>query len=135
MCECGCGEMVPYEILDIDGKVMVVEIYRGCEDCDTGLMVSLNLFSSENATEQNLIPTKKFELDKFGWAQNNYPIVGKTDLIEAAKQMSADADFGEDGYESMTEWLEERGLELLQTALRLRLDEVAKNIKAEDKNG
>lgn len=125
MGECGCGETVPYKILQIDDKVLVVEIYRGCEYCDTGLIVTLHLNTAESAAEWDWEPDTKLEPDDYGHAQVDFPLLGKDDLVEAAKRMNADAMFGgEDGYETLTDWLSDNGLELLQTALRLRLEKL-----------
>jgi len=59
MGECGCGETRPYKIVEIGGNVMVIEIYRGCEYCDTGLIVSLHLHTPESAAEFDFVPEEK----------------------------------------------------------------------------
>jgi hypothetical protein len=135
MGECGCNETRPYEILDADGKILVVEIYPGCSYCDTGIMVSLHLTPPDDAQAFDWQPTGKLELDKGQYAQWNYPIMGPDDLVEAAKKLKADEQFGLKGYDSLTDWLEDYGLDLLQTALRLRIEKTrAENARMAQRN-
>jgi hypothetical protein len=126
MGECGCGETRPYKIVEIGGNVMVVEIYRGCEYCDTGLIVSLHLHTPESATDFDFVPEEKFEPGEYG-TRLDFPLLSGEDLAEAARQMKADEYFGGNGYDSMTDWLDDYGLELLQRAVRLRLTQLAQD--------
>lgn len=119
MGECGCGETRPYKIVEIGDNVMVIEIYRGCEYCDTGLIVSLHLHTPESAAEFDFVPEEKFEPGEYGTTLD-FPLLGGEDLAEAARQMKADEYFGGNGYDSMTDWLDDYGLELLQRSVRLR---------------
>lgn len=125
MGECGCGELRPHEVLQLGNEILAVEIYEGCEYCDTGIMVTLNLLNKERADEIGLEPTGELKPDKYGWGQTNYPIIAPEDLIDAAKKLKSDEAFGDDGYDSLTDYLSDEGLELLQTALRIRLEKTA----------
>lgn len=92
MCECGCNETIPYKIFSVGDNIMVVEIYKGCEDCDTGIMVTLHLFSKEEAKELDYVPEEEFAPDKFGYSQKNFPILDRTDLVEAYNAMTGHPD-------------------------------------------
>ena len=48
--------------------------------------------------------------------------------------MELDEAIGDNGYESVTDWLEDNGLEFLQRALNIRLTEESKLRKKESKN-
>lgn len=129
MGECGCNDIQPHEILKVGENVLVVEIYRGCSYCDTGIMVGLHLMPPDDAEAFGWEPTGKLELDNGKYAMWNYPIVGPDDLLEAAKKMKADEQFGGEGYDTLTDWLMDNGLEFLQKALAHRLAESAKEKK------
>jgi hypothetical protein len=129
MCECGCGEFRPDKAVRIGDKVLAIEIYPGCRDCDTGIMVSLHIFTTEEAARWDLKPIEEFKPDQFGSEQMDFPIIGKEDLVHAAEAMDeADGDpFEDQGYANLIDWLSDNGLDLLQRGLRLRLAEVATN--------
>lgn len=120
MGECGCGETRPHKIIDLGDSVMVVEIYPGCLYCDTGIMVTLNKLTYEDAKVWGWEPDTKFEPDEvLGIMQLNFPIISKEDLIEAAKQMG----FHES--DELIGGLQEEGLELLQNAISIRLSKTS----------
>ncbi|MCA9375391.1 hypothetical protein KC622_03610, partial [Candidatus Dojkabacteria bacterium] len=126
MGECGCGEMRPYRVFNVSGNTLATEIYRGCEYCGTGIAFCLYYFTPNGISdffnpedEEVLIP------DEFG-NMVEFPIISKEDLIKSAKQMELDEAIGDKGYESVTDWLEDNGLEFLQRALNIRLTEDSK---------
>ena len=77
MGECGCGETRPYKIVDLGDSVMVVEIYDGCQYCETGVMVTLHKLTYEAAKEWGWKPDTKFERDRLGISQLNFPIISQ----------------------------------------------------------
>ena len=66
-------------------------------------------------------PTEAFEISKDDWNQLDFPIIAPEDLIDAVKKMNDGNAVGKNGYENITDWLNDRGLELLQTAVSLRI--------------
>jgi len=120
MGECGCGETRPRKIVDLGDSVMVVDVYEGCRYCETGVVITLQKLTYEEAGEWGWEPDTRFERDYLGLSQINLPIVGEEDLISAAKQMG----FREG--DQLLDDLSESGLELLQRAIRIRLAETAK---------
>lgn len=130
MGECGCGGTVPHKILKIGKDVMYVEIYRGCDYCETGIMVTVGIVTPEIAEMNGWEPGETFEAGKDDWNQFDFPIISKDDLIDAVKQMKDDDAIGENGYDNLTDWLQDRGLDLLQTAVRIRVAKTEKEYKA-----
>jgi len=121
MCECGCGDLAPDKVVRLGDKVLAIEVYPGCRDCETGLMVVLNLFTQERAEDFfDLEPTEIFEPDEQGYAEISMPILGPDDLIEVVKEMEKDGNPLTD-YESLSDWLSDHGLELLQRALSIQM--------------
>jgi len=120
MCECGCGDLAPDKVVRLGDKVLAIEIYPGCRDCETGLMVVLNLFTQERAEDFMLETTEIFEPDEQGYAEISMPILGPDDLIEVVKEMEKDGNPLTD-YESLSDWLSDHGLELLQRALSIQM--------------
>jgi hypothetical protein len=129
MGECGCGSTVPHKILKIGKDVMYIEIYRGCDYCGTGIMVTVGMVTPEIAEMNGWEPTKIFKTGKDGWDQLDFPIITPEDLIEAVKKMKCNDAVGENGYDNLTDWLSDSGLELLQTAVRLRVAKTEKGRK------
>lgn len=116
MGQCGCGDLIPHDLVRIGENVLVVEIYRGCEDCGTGLAVSMYLFTPEAAGEWGFVPDR--ELKPFA-PPLDYPLANKRDLVDAARELNADAEMEQ--YDSLTGWFQDYGLDLLQRAVRIRL--------------
>ena len=131
MCECGCGNFNPYKAYKMGENVLAVEIYPGCEECGTGLMVSLHIFTPDEAKHYDMEPTEEFKPDEFGWAEMSFPIIGKDDLLQAAKDNIHEngEPIEEQGYENIPDWISDNGLDLLQRGLRLRLKDVEENQK------
>jgi hypothetical protein len=129
MGECGCGSTVPHKILKVGKSVMYVELYRGCDYCDTGIMVTVGMVTPDVAEMNGWKPDEIFEAGKDGWSQFDFPIISPEDLIDAVKKMKCNDAVGEGGYDSLTDWLQDSGLELLQTAVRLRVAKTNKQTK------
>ena len=112
MGECGCGEMTNYEAYKIGDYILAVEQYLGCEYCHTGLMITLHLFTQEEAKEYLIETNKEFKPDEYGHAQLDFPIIGSNELIKAAKQMGIDCISRE--YGNLESIFEDVGLNLLR---------------------
>ena len=118
MGECGCGEMTNYDAYKIGDYILAIEKYLGCEYCHTGLMVSLHLFTEENADIFFIETDKEFKTDKFGYAQLNFPIIGPEELVKAVRQIKlGGVDLSQ--YEDLEDIFEDVGLELLRTGTEL----------------
>lgn len=120
MCECGCGEFIPEKVFRVGNRILALQVYPGCEDCGTGFGVDLQIFSLSEAKERHIISTENFEPDKFGWNQMFFPILGKEDLVEVAKLIEKTDGEPFENYDNMIEFLEEKGLDLLQKAFHIR---------------
>lgn len=121
MCECGCNELVPLHIFQVGEYVMVVELYKGCGDCDTGIMFTINLFTEADAKELDFVPEDELFPDEFGYCQRNFPILERRDLIDAFNKMVSAGDLFTD---DMQEALDDRGSghTLLRNAVNIRQD-------------
>lgn len=119
MGQCGCGELQPRDVLKVGGKVMAVEVYKGCEICDTGVMLTLNLFNPSRAKEHDLKPRREFKTDKHGFGFVDYPLLGKDDLIEAVKELEKAGEVI-DNYDNLVDWFRDNGLFMLQKAISIR---------------
>lgn len=120
MGQCGCGDLSPRDVFKIGQKVMAVEVYKGCDDCDTGVVLTLNLFNPSNAKECDLKPKKEFKTDKYGYNSVHYPLLGKSDLIEAARELEESGETFEIYGNNIGDWLQDNGLRLLQKAIAIR---------------
>lgn len=116
---CGCGELSPEKVYRVGDQFLVVELYRGCSDCGTGLMVSLHLMTPEAAKQYDIEPNDAFPPDKYGWSQVNIPIVGREDLVEAAEVIEENGSLTVE-YDSLADLLRDEGLDLLQRGVRIR---------------
>lgn len=126
MCECGCGEFEAHKAVLVGDNVIAFEIYQGCDSCDTGIIFTAHIFTKEEA-EHWLINTsdlKQFKPDEFGHAQIDFPLIGKDDVVKWAKEHEIDENGNTiEDYMSLEDYLEDRGLEMLQGGLRNRLAE------------
>lgn len=135
MCQCGCGERpFDYAVKLRPNTVLGVRIYDGCRDCHQGIGVDISAFDS--VMSEYLRFAKPFVLtpDEFGGDGGNgfpLPIFEVRDLIAAAKDLEADNEVLE--YHGITDWLEDRGLQLLQGARRHSDKRIAKEIAAAKK--
>ena len=120
MGECGCSEIQQVAgLFRVRDFCMVVEIYTGCEYCQTGLAVGLYAFTEDEARELFFEETdKEFSPSTVETAVKNIPIVDQSDLLAAL----ADLPPLEEG-QGLREWLEENGRDLLQEAAYIRMKE------------
>ncbi len=126
MCECGCGDFSCNKAIRVGKNILAVEIYPGCENCRTGLMVALHIFTPEEAEKWDIEEAKPFEPDEYGHAQIDLPLLGPDELIQAARYLKLDRKsiFGRTGYGNLVDFLDDHGLELLQCALRIKQQDI-----------
>ncbi|MGA2160091.1 MAG: hypothetical protein ABSG90_12875 [Dehalococcoidia bacterium] len=118
MGECGCGEMIPHKVFKIGNRILAVEIYRGCQDCCTGITVTLNLFTKKEWKTWDIEPDAEFKVDEHGYAQIAFPIIEQEDLVAVAKSEEYQNIFdGENGYENLEDFFHDEGLRILQEAV------------------
>ena len=119
MGECGCGEINDIrDIVKIGENILVVEVYSGCRYCHSGVVVSLHLFTEEEAKCFQFESTKVFEPDEFGYGALHFPIVGQEDLAITCLEMES-----MENYIDVSDWLTDNGRELLQRAIAKRRQE------------
>jgi len=140
MGECGCGETNPERVFKVGDFVLVVGRYWGCDCCDNPIGVQLDIFTPEEAESFDLTPSETFEPPKegMGWQGIGVALIGKDDLVQAAEEM--EEEFQEGGYDywlkdynTLSDFLKDRGLDLLQKAMAIRIaEEGAKKKKQDD---
>lgn len=136
MGECGCGNWDIQKAYRLaDGSVMAWHEYRGCAYCHTGPGYSLMFFPDEKSEwlEDAVIENapKPDESGGNGGIGISWEVLDVYDMRRAAREMEdKNGDFEHFG--SLDDWLEEHGLELLQTAMRKR-DERHREIEEQRK--
>jgi len=125
MGQCGCGDFSPEEVVKFGNHILAIEIYPGCDDCETGLISTLHVFTPEYAADWRLEPEKEFKPDQYGQAQIDIPLMGKEDLIEALNKIREEVDPEE--YDNFEDFLQDYGLRLLQEAFFIRRKKTKQN--------
>ncbi len=118
MGECGCGELSPREVVSIGDNVLAIEIYPGCQYCQTPLALTLYYFTPGGAEEFMLSPTRSLVANQYGLDEGflTFPLIDPVKLVQRARELDTEDDVDLD-------WLEDDALGLLQAAYRLTLDE------------
>jgi hypothetical protein len=133
MCQCGCGDTNIERAYDLPGgKVLGVQVYRGCDGCFNGPAVSIMLFDRKGAKEWvgQWVEHEKITPDENGGNDGlgiGVPLFEVEDLRKSAKRMAAQETLDE--YGDIDDWLQDNGLELIQGAMeafRLRRAEEEK---------
>jgi hypothetical protein len=110
--------MNPIAAYKVGGNVIIVDEYHGCDDCGTPLGLSLHIFSPKEAKEWLDEPVSEVFEPKppTAWDERCFGFVGKDELVAAA------AEFEEDyaQYDSLSDFLSDFGLRLLQSAMKKR---------------
>jgi hypothetical protein len=129
MGECGCGDFQPHKSLKVDESILSVELYDGCQDCETGLMVTLYRFTPDEARDWGITEDDLAQFDDIGMF--NIPLMDADDLVEAYNALEAEGDTEPvEEYANLGDWLSDNGLRLLQEALWNR---IRKTREEEDK--
>lgn len=126
MGECGCGSFTCEQAVRVGDYILAVEVYRGCADCQTGLMVTLHIFTVDEARHWDIEKAETFAPDQYGHAQLDFPLFGHDELIGAAHRLNVDTadEFSANGYENLRDFFEDYGLSLLQTAWSIKQAEL-----------
>ncbi len=119
MCQCGCGDTAIERAFKVDrGPTIGYQVYRGCKDCHAGIGVDLYFYNSEGARDwcRGSVTEKAPKGDEYGG--NNgagiaLPLFDVADLVEESKSLEPISE-----YDSLADWLEDFGLDLIQGALR-----------------
>lgn len=114
MCECLCGETRGDHVYEMNGRVLVVDEYPGCEGCNNGPGVSLLLLEKAEAADYidnlpDVIPAMP-ELAVFTLFE-----VG--DLVEAVRQMRDEINEEDYDFEGL---LSDYGHALISRACRIK---------------
>jgi len=132
MCQCGCGEFPITEAYKLPkGEVLGIGFYRGCEDCFAGPGVAVYVFPSRRAGKEWLrdVKVEDYKPDEFGGNGGrgiSLSFFEVQDLREAIKTMEPMYKNSEFGDQTLDEWLEENGLEMMQKAMKIFTDRVEK---------
>ena len=119
MCECLCGAVrgeFNFRVKDTD-PVVSIDIYRGCKYCEKMIGVDIRLFTKAGAQEWLYDATiLDAEPNEYGGLPSlkSLPIVSIDALVAVSKAMPSIEE-----YESLADWLDDHGLDLLQSAMRL----------------
>lgn len=123
MGQCGCGDMNPIAQYELpDGNLLVVDEYHGCRDCETPIGYTLHLFTPEEGKNWIFDPPVKILPDELGKV---FPLIGKEEMILAAQEIEKEDGvfrvvFDGDEYASLSDFMHDKGLDLLQRAMRHR---------------
>jgi len=112
MGECGCGEIRDVrQVVRVGNKIMVVEVYPGCENCgQDGIATTLHLFT-------------KWSSEMFGFEPQSELTTEMAEGLETVLFTVRDLVAALDGmptmehYDRLSDWIEDNGLELLQRAI------------------
>ena len=134
MGECGCSNELGERAYRLpSGNVVVVGDYHGCRECYDGPGYSVEIFDTpEHANEWYPgLRQEPFRPDEYGGNEGvamGGGLFESHHLAAAAEEIEKEgATVGEkyDQYETVSEWLRDCGLELIQRAMRLRAAEAA----------
>lgn len=131
MGQCGCGDTHIEKGYQLpDGAVVAYDIYHGCRDCNPGPGLSIYVFPNGQAGRMWLDGAKieKYTPDEFGGNHGHgisFGLFEAEDLVAEAKELVA-RESGEicacadeeDGYTTISDWLHDFGLVMVQGAMR-----------------
>ena len=110
---CGCNEIQNARGFKVGDKILAVEVYPGCELCNTGIAVMLYLFTPEEAEDYLIaVDDNAFEPDRWGNIMVTIPLIEPDDLPEALSGLPPMEHYG-----NIQDWLSDNGRELLQNAI------------------
>lgn len=120
---CGCSDFYADRAFRLrDGAVLTYDLYHGCRECFEGIGVTISVFTGKSPFVRDL-KCEQLTANEYGGGDDcgvYLPIVEVEDLVFAAGALEAEGGVGPNGedYPSIAAWLEDRGLELLQAAIR-----------------
>jgi hypothetical protein len=118
MCECSCGDFNPTKLMKVGENILAVEIYPGCQECNTGIIFGLHILTEEEAVNRGLEIDDIFEFrpDEFGYSQVDFPLLSGDDLASASEEQKGIFDY----YDDPSKYLRGNGVYLLQRAMDIR---------------
>ena len=109
---CGCGDFHSDAAIEIGDKVLSVDVYPGCDNCNNPAGVELTLFDPKEASSWGVL-----EYDQLSDVDQLFvPFLTADDLLVAYKDIGA-AIGGEEGYKTFEEYLTDHGTELIALAI------------------
>lgn len=121
MCQCGCGEFGTEKAYKLpSGEVIAYGIYEGCSDCFAGPGISIYAYPDATSEWIEDTPIEDYKPDEFGGNHGHgisLSFFEVRDFIKAAQEIGGTS-LDEDGYNSVEDWLEENGLEMMQKAMK-----------------
>lgn len=134
MCECPCGEVTVDSALRVGGGVLAIELYPGCESCDTGPAVSLHFFDDAGCREYGVPePGDAIRPDQYGGNQGrgwSYTLFEPADLAAAAKEYAEENEIDPAEYDAKG-FMQEHGAAIVRAAIRRCRKRMAEKRKAE----
>lgn len=133
MCQCGCGEFPITEAYKLPkGEVVGIGTYQGCSDCFAGPGFAIYVFPSKRSGKEWLREAKlqEYTPNEFGGNGGqgiSLSLFEVRDLREALKTMEPLYKNSEFGDQTLDEWLEENGLEMMQKAMKLFAKRIERN--------
>ena len=118
MGSCGCGDINPISAFRVGGNIMIIDEYNGCKDCGTPIGLTIHLFSPKEAMQYLDKPVSEVfkTLPPTSWDERSFGFVGRDELVAAAAEFENDYR----QYDSLSDFLSDFGLNLLQAAMKKR---------------
>ncbi len=117
---CGCGDANFDRGFRLpDGTTIGIEVYRGCRYCATGPGVTVAAFDAKGAHEwMDGVECPVMVPDEYG-GDDRYALAvclfDMADLLAECREIEAEVPIAD--YESVADWLEDNGLQLIQGAM------------------
>ncbi len=109
MGECGCGTWDDLrQVVRSGNRILVTEVYHGCEYCNTGVAVSVHAISQADADAFMLEPSDD------GWENLDIELMDAAALEKAVDGMPLIPP-----NLSLQDWMHDNGLELLGRAISI----------------
>lgn len=120
MGQCGCGDFQADKVYRLPrGTRIAVQLYPGCEYCDTDMGMLLHVLTAKGARDWGIADEETEEVtpDAYGACLQGIPMLGPEDLREAVREIGYEVDpNSDDAYETLAEYIEDQGRALLRAA-------------------
>jgi len=121
MCQCGCGDLFPVKVYEINkNKYVVISEYHGCKECAEVIAHDIYFYDKKGMEDiADWVKPEKVEFDEFGGEKHDHglPLFDISDFREILEEN--ENIYGKvNEYDSMADWFEENGLNLIQEAMR-----------------